>query len=45
MSRSPHTSGDVDMGANQVLSELSSTVTEILSEKDMNTPGKGIHLF
>ncbi|KAM7526425.1 hypothetical protein LguiA_016327 [Lonicera macranthoides] len=39
LSGSPHTCGDVDVGANQVLSELSSTVTEILSEKDMNTPG------
>lgn len=28
--------GDGNLGANQVLSELSSTVTEVLSEKDMN---------
>lgn len=37
--RSPHEPCTVDLGANQVVSELSSTVTEILSEKDMKTQG------
>ncbi|KAF5940878.1 hypothetical protein HYC85_022045 [Camellia sinensis] len=35
-SGSPHEPWNVDSGANQVLSELSSTMAEILSEKDMN---------
>ncbi|KAE9459153.1 hypothetical protein C3L33_08943, partial [Rhododendron williamsianum] len=39
-SLSLHEPGNVDLGVNQVVSELSSTVTEILlSEKDMNTQG------
>ncbi|KAE9455540.1 hypothetical protein C3L33_12527, partial [Rhododendron williamsianum] len=38
-SGSPHEPCTVDLGANQVVSELSSTVTEILSEKDMKTQG------
>ncbi|KAI8560628.1 hypothetical protein RHMOL_Rhmol04G0273000 [Rhododendron molle] len=38
-SGSPHEPCNVDLGANQVVSELSSTLTEILSEKDMNTQG------
>lgn len=36
MHRSSQEYGDGNLGANQVLSELSSTVTEVLSEKDMN---------
>ncbi|KAF5953682.1 hypothetical protein HYC85_006538 [Camellia sinensis] len=38
-SGSPHEPWNVDLGANQVLSELSSTVTEIFSEKDTNVQG------
>ncbi|KAL7169757.1 hypothetical protein ACSBR2_034736 [Camellia fascicularis] len=38
-SGSPHEPWNVDSGANQVLSELSSTMAEILSEKDMNVHG------
>ncbi|KAG5540653.1 hypothetical protein RHGRI_020773 [Rhododendron griersonianum] len=38
-----HEPGNVDLGVNQVVSELSSTATEILlSEKDMNTQGNEI---
>ncbi|CAK9179774.1 unnamed protein product [Ilex paraguariensis] len=36
---SPDVLGNDSMGANKVMSEFSSTVTEILSEKDMNVPG------
>ncbi|GFZ02241.1 hypothetical protein Acr_15g0008490 [Actinidia rufa] len=38
-SGSPDESWNVDLGADQVLSELSSTVTEFFSEKDMNVQG------
>ncbi|PSS09840.1 hypothetical protein CEY00_Acc16824 [Actinidia chinensis var. chinensis] len=38
-SGSPDEPWNVDSGANQVLSELSSTVTEFFSEKDMNVQG------
>lgn len=38
--RSPNTPEDASAGANQVISEFSSTVTEVLSEKNMNVPGK-----
>lgn len=37
--RSSHDSGDDNLGANQVLSEFSSTVTEVFSEKNMNAEG------
>ena len=37
--RSSHESGDGNLGANQVMSEFSSTVTEVFSEKDMNAQG------
>ncbi|XP_059649933.1 uncharacterized protein LOC132295646 [Cornus florida] len=36
ISGSPNKLGDIEMAANQVLSEFSSTATETLSEKDMN---------
>ncbi|KAA8516340.1 hypothetical protein F0562_016633 [Nyssa sinensis] len=39
LSGSPNESADVNMGANQVLSEFSSTVTEFFSEKDVNIQG------
>ncbi|XP_059667899.1 uncharacterized protein LOC132313229 isoform X2 [Cornus florida] len=39
LSGSQNESGDANLGANQVLSEFSSTVTEIFSENDMNTQG------
>ncbi|KAL8102269.1 hypothetical protein AgCh_026954 [Apium graveolens] len=39
LSGSPNTSDNTINGCNQVLSELSSTVTEIISEQNMNTPG------
>lgn len=45
MHRSSHTSEDDISGANQVLSELSSAVTEVLSEKNMNLPGNETHHF
>ncbi|KAL8094243.1 uncharacterized protein LOC141692824 [Apium graveolens] len=35
---SPYTPEDASAGANQVISEFSSTVTEVLSEKNMNVP-------
>lgn len=38
--RSPNNPEDASAGANQVISEFSSTVTEVLSEKSMNLPGK-----
>lgn len=38
--RSPNTPEDASPGANQFISEFSSTVTEVLSEKNMNVPGK-----
>lgn len=37
--RSSHESGDANLGADQVVSEYSSTVTEVLSGKDMNVEG------
>lgn len=40
MYRSPDTPEDASAGANQVISEFSSTVTEVLSEKNMNVTGK-----
>ncbi|XVE97009.1 hypothetical protein REPUB_Repub02eG0273500 [Reevesia pubescens] len=36
LSGSSHESGDGNLGANQVMSEFSSTVTEVFSEKEMN---------
>uniref|UniRef100_A0A5B6YVR8 Putative DNA double-strand break repair rad50 ATPase isoform 2 n=1 Tax=Davidia involucrata TaxID=16924 RepID=A0A5B6YVR8_DAVIN len=39
LSGSQNESGDVNLGANQVLSEFSSTVTEFFSEKDRNIQG------
>ncbi|XVF76748.1 hypothetical protein PTKIN_Ptkin13bG0291400 [Pterospermum kingtungense] len=39
LSGSSHESGDGNLGANQVMSEFSSTVTELFSEKDMNAQG------
>ena len=38
--RSPNTPEDGNAGGNQVISEFSSTVTEVLSEKNMNVQGK-----
>ncbi|XP_039009018.1 uncharacterized protein LOC120137305 [Hibiscus syriacus] len=37
--RSSHESGDDNLGANQVMSKFSSTVTEVLSENNMNAKG------
>ena len=37
--RSSHESGDANLGVDQVLSEYSSTVTEVLSGKDMHAQG------
>lgn len=37
--RSPNTPEDACAGVNQVTSEFSSTVTEVLSEKNMNVSG------
>ncbi|KAM2983824.1 hypothetical protein FF2_009698 [Malus domestica] len=39
VSGSSYESADGNVGANQVLSEFTSTVTEVLSEKDMNVQG------
>ncbi|KHG24134.1 Putative HERC2-like protein 3 [Gossypium arboreum] len=39
LSGSSHDSGDDNLGANQVMSEFSSTVTEVFSEKNMNAEG------
>ncbi|KAA8518980.1 hypothetical protein F0562_016246 [Nyssa sinensis] len=39
LSESQNEAMDVNLGANQVLSEFSSTVTEIFSERDMNAEG------
>ncbi|KAK1377473.1 polycystic kidney disease protein 1-like 3 [Heracleum sosnowskyi] len=39
LSGSPNTSDNAINGCNQVLSELSSSVTEIISEQNMSTPG------
>ncbi|GLT92637.1 hypothetical protein SLE2022_104640 [Rubroshorea leprosula] len=39
VSGSSHESGDGNLGTNQVMSEFSSTVTEVLSEKDGNAQG------
>ncbi|KAK1354627.1 DNA double-strand break repair rad50 ATPase [Heracleum sosnowskyi] len=39
LSGSPNTPEDASAGANQVISEYSSTVTEVLSEKNMNVSG------
>ncbi|XP_022765833.1 uncharacterized protein LOC111310646 [Durio zibethinus] len=39
LSGSSHESGDGNLGANRVMSEFSSTVTELLSEKDINAQG------
>ncbi|KAJ0027835.1 hypothetical protein Pint_35269 [Pistacia integerrima] len=39
ISGSSHESGDANLGADQVVSEYSSTLTEVLSGKDMNVEG------
>ncbi|EOY07329.1 DNA double-strand break repair rad50 ATPase, putative isoform 1 [Theobroma cacao] len=39
LSGSSHESGDGNLGAPQVMSEFSSTVTKVFSEKDMNAQG------
>ncbi|XVF08220.1 hypothetical protein REPUB_Repub06bG0207600 [Reevesia pubescens] len=39
LSGSSHESEDGNLGANQIMSEFSSTVTEVFSEKDMNAQG------
>ncbi|KAE8686974.1 alpha-amylase inhibitor alpha subunit family protein [Hibiscus syriacus] len=39
LSGSSHDSGDDNLGANQVMSKFSSTVTEVLSENNMNAQG------
>ncbi|KAK9290375.1 hypothetical protein L1049_008544 [Liquidambar formosana] len=39
VSRSTQESGDANLGASQVFSEYSSTVTEVFSEKDINRQG------
>ncbi|XP_022743970.1 uncharacterized protein LOC111294930 [Durio zibethinus] len=39
LSGSSHESGDGNLGANQVMSEFSSTITGVFSEKDMNAQG------
>lgn len=40
MHRSPDESGNVNTDANQMTSHISSTVTEVFSEQDMNLLGK-----
>lgn len=45
MHRSSHELEDGNQGANQVMSEISSTVTEVFSEKDMNAQGGKAHCF
>lgn len=40
MNRSPHESGNVNADTNQMTSQISSTVTEVFSEQDMNLLGK-----
>lgn len=40
MHRSPYESGNVKNDANQVTSQISSTVTEVFSEKDTSLLGK-----
>lgn len=42
MHRSPDESGNVNTDANQMTSQISSTVTEVFSEQDMNLLGKEI---
>lgn len=41
--RSSHDSEDDNLGANQVMSEFSSTVTEVFSEKNMSAEGGKAH--
>lgn len=38
--RSSHESKDGNEGADQIMSEFSSTMTEVISGKDMHMPGK-----
>lgn len=40
MHRSPDEAGNVNSDANQMTSHIASTVTKVISEQDMNLPGK-----